>query len=93
MTSATKALVLDVDGVVSPVFGHTAWGDDIVAGHLFGPVFVSPTMCQPLDRLAAHPGRHSRLAHLLAGERPPPDAPVSRARLAPGGRPDQLRQR
>lgn len=55
MTTKTKALIVDVDGVVSPVHGQTAWGDDVVAGHLFGPVVVSPTMCQLLDRLARNP--------------------------------------
>lgn len=52
----THALVVDVDGVVSPVGGHTAWGDDVVAGDVFGPVYTSPTMCARLDRLAEQPG-------------------------------------
>jgi hypothetical protein len=52
----THALVVDVDGVVSPIGGHTAWGDDVVAGDVFGPVYTSPTMCARLDRLAAQPG-------------------------------------
>jgi hypothetical protein len=33
--------VFDVDGVVSPVHGHTAWGDDVVAGNVFGPAYTS----------------------------------------------------
>ena len=44
-----RALVMDVDGVVAPVHGKTAWGDDVVAGRLFGPVLVSPTLCARLD--------------------------------------------
>lgn len=54
----SKALVLDVDGVVSPVHpvpGRLPWGDEIEAGHVFGPVLVSPTMCARLDRLAQRP--------------------------------------
>jgi hypothetical protein len=53
---AHLALILDVDGVVSPVGGRTAWGDDAVAGELFGPVLVSPTLCQRLDQLGQRPG-------------------------------------
>jgi hypothetical protein len=52
----TTALVIDVDGVVSPIGGATAWGDDVVAGHVFGPVLVSPALCRALDELAARPG-------------------------------------
>jgi hypothetical protein len=53
----TRAVIVDVDGVVSPV-GDTAtpWNDDVVAGHVFGPVTVSPTLCTRLDALAATPG-------------------------------------
>lgn len=47
--------MIDVDGVVSPVHGHTDWGDDVVAGHVFGPVLVSPGLCRRLDRLTARP--------------------------------------
>lgn len=48
-----RAIVLDVDGVVSPVGGTaTAWGDDVLAGHVFGPVVVSPELCARLDALA-----------------------------------------
>jgi len=50
-----RALVMDVDGVVAPVHGKTAWGDDVVAGRLFGPVLVSPTLCARLDAIAAAP--------------------------------------
>jgi hypothetical protein len=46
---------MDVDGVVAPVHGKTAWGDDVVAGRLFGPVLVSPTLCARLDVIAAAP--------------------------------------
>jgi hypothetical protein len=51
--ATNRALVLDVDGVVSPVHGKTAWGDDVVAGTLFGPVLVSPTLCARLDEITA----------------------------------------
>lgn len=50
------ALVMDVDGVVSPVHGRTDWGDDVVAGRMFGDVYVSPEMCIRLDRIATTPG-------------------------------------
>lgn len=50
-----RAVVFDVDGVVSPVHGHTAWGDDVVAGNVFGPVYVSPSLCARLDELANEP--------------------------------------
>lgn len=59
MTTAaavTTALVVDVDGVVSPIHGHPAWPDETTAGVSFGPVLVSPTLCSHLDRLAARPG-------------------------------------
>lgn len=52
----TRALVVDVDGVVAPVGGHTAWGDDVIAGDVFGPVLTSPSLCDRLDRLADMPG-------------------------------------
>ena len=51
-----RALVVDVDGVVAPVGGHTVWGDDVVAGDVFGPVLTSPSLCERLDRLADAPG-------------------------------------
>lgn len=54
-TSADKALILDLDGVVSPIKGDTAWGDDVIAGWAFGPVPVSPTLCARLDHLAQQP--------------------------------------
>ena len=50
-----KAVFVDIDGVISPVHGHTAWGDDVVAGNVFGPVYVSPTLCARLDGLATLP--------------------------------------
>lgn len=53
--SVERAVNFDVDGVVSPVHGHTAWGDDVVAGHVFVPVYVSPTLCEQLDELATAP--------------------------------------
>lgn len=48
-------VVVDIDGVVSPIHGPTDWGDDVAAGHVFGPVSVSPTMCARLDALEDHP--------------------------------------
>lgn len=50
------AAIFDVDGVVSPVHGRTAWGNDVVAGRVFGPVHVSETLCARLDALAESPG-------------------------------------
>ena len=52
---ATAALILDVDGVVSPIHGPTAWGDDQIAGYLSEPVLVSPTLTRRLDSLAGRP--------------------------------------
>lgn len=52
----TLAVVMDVDGVVSPVHGKSEFGDDVIAGHLFGPVSVSATVCRDLDQLSAQPG-------------------------------------
>ena len=49
---AIRALIVDIDGVVSPVHGETAWGDDTGAGHAFGPIAVSRAMCARLDALA-----------------------------------------
>lgn len=56
--SATKTLVLDIDGVVSPVHPdphRPAWGDEIVVGNVFGPVLVSAELCRRLDELAQRP--------------------------------------
>ena len=38
-----------------PIHGRTAWPDDVLAGHLFGPVYVSPTLCDRLNRIAQQP--------------------------------------
>jgi hypothetical protein len=51
----TAGLVLDVDGVLSPLHGHTAWGDDQVAGDLFGPVDISPSLVRRLEAIADQP--------------------------------------
>lgn len=54
--AGTVALVMDVDGVISPVHPDgDVWGDEVTAGHLFGPVRVSPTLCRRLDALALLP--------------------------------------
>lgn len=52
----TIAVVLDVDGVVTPVNGASAWGDDVYAGDVFGPVHVSSSLVTRLDKLHAMPG-------------------------------------
>lgn len=49
-------IVMDVDGVVSPIPGPTAWGDDVRAGQLMGDVHVSPRMIAELEHLASLPG-------------------------------------
>ena len=55
--AVTSVLVaVDVDGVVSPVHGPTRWNDDEVAGHLFGPVHVAPSLVRHLDGLGSVPG-------------------------------------
>lgn len=54
-----RAIIVDVDGVVSPVHPTTSalpWGDEIVVGDVYGPVLVSPTLCSRLDALAQPPG-------------------------------------
>ena len=49
----TRVVILDVDGVVSPIGGtHSPWGDEVVAGDVSGPVLVSPTLCARLDALS-----------------------------------------
>ena len=45
------AFIVDVDGVVSPVHGATAWGDDVDGGPGLGDVPVSPTLNARLDTL------------------------------------------
>lgn len=53
----TKVIVFDVDGVVSPIRPpRPTWGDEVVAGKVFGPVLVSPELCTRLDRLNETPG-------------------------------------
>lgn len=54
--AAATVVVMDVDGVVSPVHGRTDWGDDVRAGNVFGPVLVSPALCARLDVLGSRPG-------------------------------------
>ena len=56
-TPPTRAVVIDVDGVVSAVHpSESTWGDEVVVGNVFGSVRVSPTLCERLDRLARLPG-------------------------------------
>lgn len=56
-TPAPRAVVVDVDGVVSAVNpSEPTWGDEVVVGNVFGPVRVSPTLCERLDDLASRPG-------------------------------------
>lgn len=47
------ALIVDVDGVVSPVHGATAWGDDVDGGMRHTP--VSPLLNGRLDALGDRP--------------------------------------
>lgn len=61
--AAPCVVVVDVDGVVSgvhPANGQGAWGDEVTAGNVFGPVLVSPTLCEHLDALAELPGVQAR---------------------------------
>lgn len=44
-------LLLDVDGVVTPLAGCTAWGDDVPASRSRLRISVSPTMCAHLDEI------------------------------------------
>ncbi|GAB3244314.1 HAD domain-containing protein [Nocardioides dilutus] len=46
------ALVVDVDGVISPVHGATAWGADVAGGPGLGYLPVSPALNTRLDALA-----------------------------------------
>lgn len=56
-TAPNIAVILDVDGVVSPVHPDTLpWGDEVRVGDVFGPVLVSPTLVARLDALHRHPG-------------------------------------
>ncbi|MCW2843405.1 MAG: hypothetical protein JWN22_1321 [Nocardioides sp.] len=41
---------------VHPVDDQAAWGDEVTAGNVFGPVLVSPTLCDRLDALAERTG-------------------------------------
>lgn len=53
---ATTLIVMDLDGVVSPVHGRTTWGDDVIVNPAWGGILASPLMCQRLERLADLPG-------------------------------------
>lgn len=56
--AARCLVVVDVDGVVSPVHpaaGHASWGDEVTAGNVYGPVLVSPILCERLDALGERP--------------------------------------
>lgn len=53
------AVIVDVDGVVSPVHpvgDRTMWGNEVTAGRVFGPDLVSPALCERLDAIADRPG-------------------------------------
>jgi hypothetical protein len=53
----SHALILDIDGVVSPVHpAGSPWGALVSAGNVFGPVLVAPAMCERLDALGRRPG-------------------------------------
>lgn len=49
-------VVVDVDGVTSPIHGTTAWTDDVEVGDVFGPVVLSPSLVGHLDGLDDVPG-------------------------------------
>jgi hypothetical protein len=52
--AARRALIVDVDGVVSavrPQPGSLPWGDEQEVGNLFGPVLTSPAMRRRLNAL------------------------------------------
>lgn len=51
-SSPRAVVVFDVEGVIAPVGGHTAWGDDINVAIDPWPVMASPAMCSALDALA-----------------------------------------
>lgn len=56
MTSAPDiAIVMDIDGVIIPIDGSTTFGDDQIAGHMLGPVTISPTLARRLDDIARRP--------------------------------------
>lgn len=53
----TAVVIVDVDGVVSPVHPTvSAWGDEVEVGRVFGPVLASATLALRLDALSALPG-------------------------------------
>ena len=56
--AATRALIVDVDGVVSAVHPQPEtlpWGDEQEVGNLFGPVLTSPTLRKRLNALNQMP--------------------------------------
>lgn len=56
-----RVVVLDVDGVVSPVRPIApVWPDMVVAGRVIGPVLVSRSVCTRLDALHRLPGVECR---------------------------------
>lgn len=58
-TGTQKAIILDVDGVVSALSAHPdelPWGDETFVGTVLGPVWVSPQLCDRLDALDRIPG-------------------------------------
>lgn len=45
------AIVLDIDGVIAPIGGPTAWDDDVTAGDPEHGLRLSPSMCAAVDRI------------------------------------------
>ena len=55
---ASRAVIVDVDGVVSPVHpqpGSLPWGDEHAVGNVFGPVLASSKLRRRLDALDRMP--------------------------------------
>lgn len=44
------AVVFDVDGVITPIGGATAWGDDVTIGDPQTGLNLSPSMCAALEQ-------------------------------------------
>lgn len=49
------AIVLDIEGVIAPIGGPTAWGDDITVGDPEHGLRLSPSMCAEIDKLDGFP--------------------------------------
>lgn len=45
------AIILDINGVIAPIGGPTAWGDDVTVGDPEHGLQLSPSMCAAVDKL------------------------------------------